>query len=160
MNEFHIISIDNPDNPYMEHVKELFTDMYLYMQHHGLMLELAENGAELWLASLRNTLGKFGILCVAVEYEKVIGFAHGALKFGPDYLGSPKIGLITHIYVREETQKKGTGEALVNALYDWFREKKVGSVELQVISGNSKGIAFWEKLGFTRELFQYRKFMD
>jgi ribosomal protein S18 acetylase RimI-like enzyme len=45
-------------------------------------------------------------------------------------------------------------------LQDWFRMKKVHSVELQVISGNPEAKEFWKKLGFVEELQQYRKYCD
>ncbi len=158
MDKIQIISINNPENPYLKQVQFLFTEMYEYMDERGLMLPLAENGAELWMDTVRNTLGKFGLLCVAVDKETVQGFAHGALKFGPDYLGNPKIGVVTHIFVRDSLRQAGIGAEMLRNLEKWFAEKNVHSIELQVVSGNDYAMEFWEKMGYEKELFQYRKF--
>ena len=38
----------------------------------------------------------------------------------------------------------------------WFVEKKVHSIELQVVPENTIGLNFWRKLGFEIELNQMR----
>ena len=87
-----------------------------------------------------------------------MGFAYGAVRFLPDYLGSDKVGVITHIYVRESHRGSGIGGNMLDKLEIWFREKGVSSIELQVVSGNKEAMRFWEQHSFKNELTQYRKF--
>lgn len=145
------------DDPDWDNVGKLFSRMYERMGELGLMLPLDDDGAEKWLRTTKNTSGKYGLLILASKGGKVIGFAHGLIKFLPDYLGGFAVGSITHIYVDEDSRRSGIGKALVSQLEEWFREKKVHSVELQVISGNPAGKEFWKSLGYQEELCQYRK---
>lgn len=143
----------------LEQVRPLFSAMYREMKRQGLLLPLADDGADRWLNSIMPTLGRFGIVMAAAENGRLAGFAHGSIKFLPDYLGSHKTGVITHIYVQEASRDQHIGLKLVSMLEEWFREKQVYSVELQVIAGNDARL-FWEKAGFRLELHQYRKMQD
>jgi ribosomal protein S18 acetylase RimI-like enzyme len=149
--------LELPEDPDWDAVEKLFLRMYEKMEEQGLMLPLGDDGAVKWLRTTKNTSGKYGLLILAKEGEKAIGFAHGLVKFLPDYLGGFSVGSITHIYVDEHSRRSGIGKALVNQLEVWFREKKVHSVELQVISGNPVGKEFWKSLGYQEELCQHRK---
>jgi ribosomal protein S18 acetylase RimI-like enzyme len=152
-----IREIPHGDDPAMIKVEQLFFDMYAFMNDHGLRLGLTEKGEQKWLDGIRKGMGRFGVLLVAEQEGKVLAFAHGSVRLTPDYLGNRKVGVITHVYVDGEFRGGGIGENMVKGLEDWFREKEVHSVELQVLSGNKSGIAFWEKLGYPLELKQYRK---
>jgi ribosomal protein S18 acetylase RimI-like enzyme len=160
MEELNYIRLDKPDDTDWNAVAELFTRMYARMDEMGLILPLSPDGTEKWLKTARNTAGKYGIVILAKEGERAIGFAHGMIKFLPDYLGGFAVGSITHVYVDDDSSRSGIGKALVNILEDWFRMKKVHSVELQVISGNPVAQEFWKKLGYREELQQYRKTWD
>ncbi len=159
MNKVEIIELKSADSNEFDAVKELFTQMYGYMDNHGLMLDLAEDGPEKWISSVKNMLGRFAVVPIAQVDGQIVGFAHGALRFTSDYLGSRLVGIVTHIYVMQEFRGSGAGKALADYLESWFVTKKVHSVELQVIHGNQSAIGFWEKLGYSRELIQYRKIL-
>ncbi len=149
--------IDRLDERQREGLIGLVKSMYEYMERHGLILSLSEDGAEKWTNSINNTLGKYGVIVIAERENKIIGFAHGALKYLPDHLGNFKIGSITHIYVEEKYRGAGIGKKLTEMLEDWFRRQQVHSIELQVISGNSESVEFWRNLGYIEELKQFRK---
>lgn len=155
--KINIREIIHGDDPAIIKLEALFRDMYRYMDNHGLKLELAEKGERKWLDGVIKGLGRFGVLQVAENGEAVVGFAHGSLRLTPDYLDSRKVGVITHVFVVEEYRGNRVGEDLVKGLEKWFASKDVHSVELQVLSGNKNGIAFWEKLGYPLELQQHRK---
>jgi ribosomal protein S18 acetylase RimI-like enzyme len=160
MAEIKYIKLDDSDNADWDTVRELFARMYSRMDELGLMLPLAPGGAEKWLKTARNTAGKFGHVILAKEGEKAVGFAHGMIKFLPDYLGGFAVGSISHVYVDDHYRQSGIGKAMVKLLEDWFRMKKVHSIELQVIFGNPAAKEFWKKLGYLEELQQYRKTAD
>ena len=157
MGKLDYIRLEQPDDPDWNVVGELFTLMYGRMGEMGLMLPLSESGTEKWLKTTRNTSGKYGLVVLAKDEGKAVGFAHGLIKFLPDYLGGFAVGSITHVYVDDDARRLGIGKALVNILEDWFRMKKVHSIELQVISGNPTAKKFWKNLGYKEELLQYRK---
>ena len=149
--------LDRPDHPDWGRLIPLFSRMYRQMDEMGLALGLCEGGAEKWMKTARNTAGKFGVAFLAMEQDTPVGFAHGLIKFLPDYLGGFAVGSITHVYVDDRARRSGIGTRLVNELENWFRQKKIHSIELQVISGNPAGKIFWESLGYAEELRQFRK---
>lgn len=154
-----IIEIVNKQDPVLEKVGLLFREMYVYMLANGLNLDLAPNGHEKWISSISKGLGRFGVLFTLQKDEEIIGFAHGSIRLAPDFLGSKKLGVITHVFVNDNARNKGEGRALVHALEQWFAQQEVHSIELQVLSGNVPAIGFWEKLGYAPELLQCRKIL-
>ncbi|MCK4568801.1 MAG: GNAT family N-acetyltransferase [Bacteroidales bacterium] len=155
--KFEILELTDKQDPALEQVTGLFSEMYTYMQEHGLMLELSEDGAQKWIASVKKGLGRFGILYISLHNNKISGFAHGSIKLIPDYLGSKKTGVINHVYVISDHRNAGVGKALVQSLEKWFSGLEVHSLELQVLFGNLPAVSFWDKLGYHRELLQCRK---
>lgn len=156
MDEIRFRYITDDKDPALDQVRPLLAGMYREMRRQGLMLPLADDGADKWIDGIQSSLGRFGILAVVYSGNRLAGFAHGALKYLPDYLGGYRTGVITHVYVHEDLRGQKVGRRLVSLLEQWFGEKKVHSVELQVIAGNDAR-AFWEKAGYTLELLQYRK---
>ncbi|MEN8225774.1 MAG: GNAT family N-acetyltransferase [Bacteroidota bacterium] len=152
-----IREITDRDDPVLTDVEHLFLDMYDYMQQHGLVIGLSSDGHQKWMEGMKNGLGRFGVLFVSLLNDKVTGFAHGSIRLSPDYLGNKKLGVITHIHLKESCRRQGAGNALVKALEVWFAEQHVHSVELQVLSDNLPARGFWNKLGYHDELMQCRK---
>lgn len=159
MDEITFLSLTEDSREEWVQVESLFREMYLMMRELGLMLPLESGGASKWLSAARNTAGKFGKVIVAKHENRVIGFAHGMIKFLPDYLGGQPVGFITHVFVEKNFRDRNVGAKLVSVLEEYFRLKRVHSIELQVISGNPDAMAFWKNLGFTEELRQFRKFL-
>lgn len=157
MEKVDYIMLDQPDLADWNFINDLFARMYSRMDEMGLVLPLCEDGTEKWLKTAKNTSGKFGLVILVKVDDKAAGFAHGMIRFLPDYLGGFPVGSITHVYVDEEARRSGIGGDLVHILEEWFRLKKVHSVELQVITGNPVAREFWQKLGYREELLQYRK---
>jgi ribosomal protein S18 acetylase RimI-like enzyme len=160
MEEITYIRLDDLNNNDWEAVGDLFKRMYSRMDEYGLTLPLAAGGTGKWLQTAQNTAGKFGIVILAKKGEMAVGFAHGMIKFLPDYLGGFPVGSITHVFVDDGYTRSGIGKSMVKLLEEWFRAKKVHSVELQVITGNPNAQEFWKKLGYLEELKQYRKPAD
>lgn len=86
-----------------------------------------------------------------------VGFGAGLIRFAPDYLGSQKVGYISHVYVAPGNRCGGIGRALVLTLERFFECRGVSSIELQVLAGNPVAHAFWRSLGYEDELYQMRK---
>lgn len=160
MEDLRILEV-NKDDAYMDQIETLFAELYGYMANTGLLIPLIPHGEELWRKSTEKlTGGRFGMLLAAVTGEKVVGFAHGTIKFAPDYMGGLKVGYITQIFISPEHRARNIGKKLVKTLEEWFRSKSVHSYELQVLCGNNNGIGFWENLGYKRELLQMRKMLN
>jgi GNAT superfamily N-acetyltransferase len=79
------------------------------------------------------------------------------MQLGTSYLESVKTGFISHVYVRPESRGKRVGHALGEGLEQWFREKGLATIELQVIIGNIEALEFWKARGYMDDLVQVRK---
>jgi ribosomal protein S18 acetylase RimI-like enzyme len=157
MSNVKILDVNKGD-PYLDEVVPLFIDLYKYMKESGMLMPLADEGHAKWRASLDNMVGgRFGVVKVALHNNKVVGFIQGLIRYSPDYLGSLKVGYLTHIYIKPEYRGESVGQRMVDDLSDWFKSKNVHSIELQVLCGNISGIKFWESLGYKKELLQMRK---
>lgn len=137
----------------------MFNEMYDYMGSHGLLIGLSPEGAADWLGSVRKTAGRFSCLLFASVNGQPAGFAFGALKYLPDYLGGDLTGVVTHVFVRDAFRSEGIGRLLMAKLEEWFLARNAVSVELQVVAENRKAMEFYEELGYLHELNQYRKFL-
>jgi len=159
MNDIEIIALTDKNDPRFEEVIVLFRQMYKFMDQHGLLMPLADDGENKWIRAVKNTLDKFCTLIIVVHDDKVVGFAHGALRFSPDYLGTLKTGIVTHIFIAPEFRSQDLGSQMLKRLQDWFQQKEAHSIELQVVADNKEAMRFWEKAGYKLELKQYRKFL-
>lgn len=157
MSHYHIDVISDAADPRLKAIAEAFTAMYREMEGMGPVLPLVHDGAAHWLNTATSGLERFGRLCVSMRGEAVIGFAHGQLKLAPEHQGGLRLGHIGHVYVDPAQRGNGQARALVQCLHDWFAERQVHSVELQVVKGNATAIAFWHHLGYTDELLQMRR---
>ena len=151
-----IREILDKDDPALADVMRMFQAMY-DEEGSDQAVQLIEDGPEVWLQGVLKGLGRFGVIFLASIDGKNIGFAHGGLRLMSDFYGSHKVGHISHVFVDEVVRKKAVGVDLVRNLEQWFDEKGVHSVELEVLISNKAGMAFWEKLGYPGELLQCRK---
>jgi ribosomal protein S18 acetylase RimI-like enzyme len=157
---FSIREIISKEDPTINQVEQLFLDMYEYMQHHGLLLGLADKGEKKWMDSVLKGLGRFGVLYISTVDKEITGFAHGSIRLSPDYLGNKKLGVITHVHLKEKYRAHGAGKAMVKKLEEWFSDQDVHSIELQVLGDNIPAIGFWQKMGYRNELVQCRKMKE
>lgn len=156
-----VITEVNKDGIYLDQIESMFARLYSCMSDTGLLMPLVPGGEKLWRKSVEKLIGgRFGMLLAAITGEKAVGFAHGAIRFSSDYMGSVKVGYITQIFVSPEYRSKNIGKMLVRTLEEWFKDKGVHSYELQVLCGNDNGVGFWESLGYKKELLQMRKMID
>lgn len=159
MSELKIIQIKETDIDFLSQVQKQFAAMYVHMKDKGLKLQLADEGEKKWIISIKKTLGRFSALFVVLDDKKVAGFVFGIIKFTPDYLGSKKIGSLTHQYLDPDYRGKGLGDKLLKALEKWFEEKNVSSVEVQANIYNAESRKYFEKNAYENELVQLRKFL-
>lgn len=141
-------------------VIEYFSKMYDEFSQSGDLIPLGEEGAEKWGALQRKLAGKtsqVSVVCSENSERQVVGFLHASIIILPAYLSEALAGHVGHLYVLPEFRKQGVAHLLVDDVMNWFTERNVTSVQLQVLCDNQKASRFWESYGFRKELFQYRK---
>ncbi len=145
------------DDSVFDRVGELFRNMYSFMETKGLSLTLVDGGEKMWLKSIKSTLGRINFLVIVEEEGEIHGFAQGMIRISPDYLGSKKGGFVSFVYIDPASQKRGWGNELVKHLESCFLARNVDFIELEVLEQNIGAVQFWEKNGYTTELFRMKK---
>ncbi len=78
----------------------------------------------------------------------LVGLCIVRIDHAPPILEETERAEITDVGVRPTHRRQGVARRLVEAAFDWIRDRGVERVELQVASGNAEGQAFWRALGF------------
>jgi GNAT superfamily N-acetyltransferase len=85
---------------------------------------------------------------VAQEGRKIVGFVLGVVvDLVPEMFVSESGGFLADVFVEQAYRRRGIGQALVNALADWFRQQGLEHFEWYVAARNHEGRAFWQALG-------------
>jgi ribosomal protein S18 acetylase RimI-like enzyme len=61
----------------------------------------------------------------------------------------PETGHVGGMWVEPAGRRRGAGEALLRAVINWARSRKLEQLELQVTEGNAPAIRLYERIGFT-----------
>ncbi|QCX38812.1 GNAT family N-acetyltransferase [Aureibaculum algae] len=138
-------------------IKNQFTKLYGYMETKGLVMPLVENGSELWMNSIKSTLGKLSNIYIAYDNEIIIGFVTGIIRLSPAYLGNKKIGYLSHLFINSAYRRTGTGEKLAQEIEAWFKEKNVDLIDVEVIVDNGNSINFFKKMGYKEDIIKLTK---
>jgi GNAT superfamily N-acetyltransferase len=109
---------------------------------------LRRNARRAWMRFARKIVrSKSGMLLVALDDNKIVGYALGFLKRASLVLKLQRVGFVSDAFVEEAYRRKGIARKLFKALMDWFERKGLEWVELQVDSRNEVGVRVWERLG-------------
>lgn len=100
---------------------------------------------------------KDGVVFVAENAEKIIGYVRGSVEEAPYYASAKKIGVLNDIIVEEKYRRRGVAKELFARLLDWFKMKNIKNIELSVDVRNKEGEAFWRALGFLDYKLRMRK---
>jgi ribosomal protein S18 acetylase RimI-like enzyme len=113
----------------------------------------AEKTMRRFLADVANS--NYSFLFVAVTGERTVGFISGELRQGsPTFL--PKTwASVDDVFVEPEHRNRGMGQALLQSVQAWARERNADGISLQVAAANTRGRKFYDDLGF-REVSVYQ----
>lgn len=157
MSNVSIIAVTEPGDARLEQLVPMFTDLHAVMHAHGMIQELAPNGARLWLDGVKAGLERFNRMVVAVRDDEVVGFTCGSIKLAPEYLGGARVGHWTQLYVTAPYRRGGVSRAMSELLHEWFRAKAVTSIETQVVRDHPSSVPFAESFGYQVEWINLRK---
>lgn len=86
---------------------------------------------------------------VAQIDDDMVGYVEAMVFDRPPIHAQRTIGHLGSIYVKPKARRKGIGTRLWNHARDWFAEKEVPTINLQVASQNPAALAFWKKFEFS-----------
>lgn len=159
INKINYRKIEDKNDPALEEAAKLFAELYRYVSDKGQKNQMVRNGEKLWIESVKRSMNKMGVLVVAEDRPRTIGFIHGVIRFLPDFLGGAKTGFIAHHYIAQNYRGAGIGRQLLKEAEKWFVSRNVKQSEAYVNVGNINSKAYFEKNGYNHEIIQLRKFL-
>ncbi|MHA1791369.1 MAG: GNAT family N-acetyltransferase [Promethearchaeota archaeon] len=87
------------------------------------------------------------------------GIAIGMLVASIRKTNNEYTGYITNLIVAPEYRNKGVGEKLIKKAIDFFRERHVTSVKVNLRANSESAQRLFAKLGFMEYVIQYRKML-
>ncbi|MFA5406302.1 MAG: GNAT family N-acetyltransferase [Candidatus Nanoarchaeia archaeon] len=100
-----------------------------------------------------HALSKKGVLLVAENKSKIVGFLTGTIIDNISRL----IGYIDDIVIKSEYQKRGYATSLINFFGSEMKSKGIKLIKLGVRTNNDKAIKLYKKLGFSIEYYEMEK---
>jgi GNAT superfamily N-acetyltransferase len=135
-------------------LRELWDALYEHQTAHGMRIRLPQNAFAAWVSSIEPVLDRFAVVTVAELEGELMGFVAGRTRMLPAFFGSGHVGFIGEVFVVATMRSQGIGEALLRRALEWFEERGILRIELQVVSDNPDALRFYERLGWKRELVQ------
>ncbi|MGE0882732.1 MAG: N-acetyltransferase family protein [Blastocatellales bacterium] len=135
-------------------VENMWTALYQHQQQNGMLIQLPVNAFDLWVSSIKPLLGRFAWLFIIERNGELAGFLAGRVRSLPPYFGGAQVGFISEVYVSDDHRQQGLGERLVTTAMEFFSERGLTRVELQVIMNNPAARKLYQRLGWTEELVQ------
>jgi GNAT superfamily N-acetyltransferase len=130
-------------------VLELWTELMDFHKDIDPLFTRSAQAADNFLKYIGESMEKDDSeLFVAEVSGKLVGYVMANVSKYPPVFVQEKYGMISDAAVTASFRRRGTGEALVAAAADWFREKGISRMEMRMLNANSVSGAFWEKMGF------------
>jgi len=133
----------------------IIMDMYAKLNAHfyktGYRLPHPENVGQVWLDSFQRTIGRYSNAYIAEIGGEVVGFILCRIKRVPMYFGGALIGELSDMWIVPSARRLGIGEKLSRIALEWLREKRVHSIEIQVLLENEVSWKLFNRMGFKQE---------
>ena len=129
------------------------------VKHERTLTDNLKTGEDLYfydIPSIINDTEK-SLLVVVEDDGKVIGCGFGQIRKNAHYYQQEQFGYIGMMSVLENYRGQGLGGKIIEALFDFFRQKNIKEVKLQVVAGNEGAIRSYEKMGFKDHLLEMKR---
>jgi GNAT superfamily N-acetyltransferase len=136
------------------HVEPLWLSLYEHQRAHGMLVELAPDAYQHWVASTEPLVGRFGFVLVAEKANAVVGFFAGRIRSLPPQFGGRQSGHFSELFVVESERQHGIADELLAAGINWFRERDIHHIDLPVLMKNTGAREFYLRRGWVEELVQ------
>ena len=96
------------------------------------------------------------IVLLAATDSKIIGSGFGHIREANPYLDHRLYAHLGFMYTDPDYRGKGVNKAIVRAIMDWSRSKKITELRLTVYNDNAPAIKAYEKVGFKSHILEMR----
>ena len=143
------------EEKYLEDVRNLLVELEEYIvsiDKDNLDVVHPDYREKMAIRDLKEAKENNGKCYLALEENKVVGLIMGCIfpYDEYDYLDykCPSRGEITELIVSNKVRSKGIGQALMNTLEEYFKNRGCKYVIVDVFAYNDNGINFYNKEGY------------
>jgi GNAT superfamily N-acetyltransferase len=124
-------------------------ELHYHMKPNRIKSPRLSRPKEEFINRINGSAGNATIL-VAVEGDKVIGFADLVAKVDPEnyYVNQKVYVKVDDLAVRKSHQGQGVGKAIMKAAENWAKARGINTIELSARWANKKALEFYDKVGY------------
>ena len=140
-----MIVIAEADESHLPQIVELWKELTDFHAERDPHFTRAEDGHVHFEKHLRGLLGsaEWHVL-VALDGERVVGYAMGQLARKPPVFKETAYGLISDLVVTAAYRRRSIGQDLLTETVAWFAEHGLRRAEVRVATCNEVAQAFWD----------------
>lgn len=128
---------------------ELWTDLMQIHADRDPRFALSDNATSVMIRRFHYLIqDRDALLLLSIEQDQVVGFAVGHIDQNLPFFKGEALGFVSDVYILPSHRRQGRARRLYLALQDWFRSRRVSSIQLHVAPFNPEAQAFWQSLGF------------
>jgi ribosomal protein S18 acetylase RimI-like enzyme len=132
-----------------EEIVRLWKDLMSFHEDLDERFARGEGSEAAWRAYLRDLLtGRDSFVYVAEVGSEIVGFLSGSINEGPPVLRVRRFGWVSDAQVDGTYRRQGIGEKLFELAKEWFMERAISVIQLNVSPLNPVAESFWRKMGF------------
>lgn len=142
---------------YVEQISALYEEFFAYNERLQPKFYKSAKESGAYPTYIINDL-KSDLILAIDEHDILIGFIHITEDITEPYnpIVQYKVGIIVDFIVTDTYRGQGIGKMLMTACKDWFRKRDIDYIELKAIANNPDAIRFYEREGFTTEMYIMR----
>ncbi len=129
-------------------IKELIRAQYKSEAGYDPAIHVSEEGLETIIKWMSKKLDSGDALLLAAYEESPVGYVFAYVEHKNKKIWRYDFGKIADIYVVPESRRQGIGKKLMEAAEEWFKQRGVSEIILEVSCKNEAAIEFYKKLGF------------
>ena len=117
--------------------------------------------ADHWRDAQHRCAQKHGIMLIAEEAGKAVGWAFAYEEHGELFITEPerRHGFLAEIFVMPDARGKGLGRALIAACEDWARGRGHQLLTIGVLANNARAIRAYEGAGYAPYTLMLRRYL-
>ena len=149
------------DRAQIERIMDDFGDEIATMDPQGRCIRKPGCGTEFARQMLDDASGPGGIVLVAEDNGRIVGFASGRVETRAERERLAVIdfrnGIVPELYVSPDWRRRGVGRALLARLDQHFRGQGCQASVIEVFAPNDEARTFYRSLGYEeRDIWLYR----
>lgn len=131
-------------------VNELWKKLIKKHESMHQWFSLVDNASVMFREHLKSQINnEDGLVLVAEIEDELIGYTKAKIGERSPVHERSRIGEIDDIFVKEEYRRLNVGRRLVKKCHEWFKEKGIDLLSVDVLRVNGVGQSFWDSLGYT-----------